>query len=188
MATILPQTMRKIVATRLSQKFRDVAKVVDSPVPVPGEGELLIKNRFLGINASDINYTAGRYDASVQPPFDCGFEGLGEVVTAGKNSVLNVGQPVMYLQYGAFSEYKVVPAKRVIPLPSVTAEYLSLFVSGLTAAISLDKLGEIKKGETVLVTAAAGGTGQFAVQWAKQAGCHVIGTCSTEEKLEFLKV
>ena len=59
---------------------------------------------------------------------------------------------------------------------------MPLIVSGLTASISLEKVGEMKSGEKVLVTAAAGGTGQFAVQLAKLAGCHVIGTCSTGER------
>ncbi|XP_064601813.1 prostaglandin reductase-3-like isoform X2 [Liolophura sinensis] len=91
------------------------------------------------------------------------------------------------MSYGAFSEYKLVRAGTVVPLPSVSKAFIPLIVSGTTAAISLDKVGEIKNGETVMVTAAAGGTGQFAVQWAKQAGCHVIGTCSSEDKVQFLK-
>jgi len=73
-------------------------------------------------------------------------------------------------------------------LPSAKAEYLPLLVSGLTAAISIDKVGQIKAGDVVLVTAAAGGTGQFAVQWAKLNGAKkVLGTCSTDDKIEFLK-
>jgi len=60
-------------------------------------------------------------------------------------------------------------------------------VSGLTASLALDFIGEIKPTDTVLVTAAAGGTGQFAVQWAKSKGCRVLGTCSSADKIEFLK-
>lgn len=183
----LPKTLRKIIATKLSQKFRDVAVITEVPMPVPGEGEVLIKNRYAGINASDINYSAGRYDSSVKPPIDCGFEGLGEVVSVGSNTSLQVGQPVMYAQFGAFSDYKVVSERRITKIPKILPQFLPFQVSGATAAIALDKLGELKPGEKVIVTAAAGGTGQFAVQWAKQAGCHVIGTCSTDEKVEFLR-
>uniref|UniRef100_A0A8C6XII4 15-oxoprostaglandin 13-reductase n=1 Tax=Naja naja TaxID=35670 RepID=A0A8C6XII4_NAJNA len=88
---------------------------------------------------------------------------------------------------GAFAEYKVVPAKEAIPVPSMKPEFLTLLVSGATAYISLKELGELSEGKTVLVTAAAGGTGQFAVQLSKNAKCHVIGTCSSDEKCAFLK-
>lgn len=144
---------------------------------------------FVGINASDINYSAGRYDPSVTPPFDAGFEGIGDVVGLGlsASSRYTVGDAVAYFRNGAFAEYTVVPAKECVPVPAVKPEFLTLLVSGATACIALKRLGDLDKGETVLVTAAAGGTGQFAVQFAKQAGCHVIGTCSSNEKAGFLK-
>lgn len=100
---------------------------------------------------------------------------------------LDLHQPVAYMQYGAFGEYHILNEKSAIPVPDLRKEYVTLLVSGLTAAIALEKVGEIKSGEKVLVTAAAGGTGQFAVQLAKLAGCHVIGTCSSQSKVEFLK-
>ena len=149
--------------------------------------QILVQNRFVGINASDINFSAGRYDPSHQPPLDCGFEGVGTVVAAGEKSGHRVGQAVLYMYNGAFSEYITLPGKIAGPVPAAKAEFVPFMVSGLTAALALDKVGEIKPGQTVLVTAAAGGTGQFAVQWAKNAGCHVIGTCSSPEKVEFLK-
>ncbi|XP_060561520.1 prostaglandin reductase-3-like isoform X1 [Ruditapes philippinarum] len=183
----LPSTIRKLVATRASSNFREVVSIVTQPTPKPGDGEVLVKNRFVGINASDINFTAGRYDPTAKYPIDIGFEAVAEVVDAGPNAMYKPGQPVMYLQYGAFSDYKIVKASVCVPLPEVKAEYLPFILSGNTAAISLDKVGELKSGETVLVTAAAGGTGQIAVQWAKLKGCHVIGTCSSEDKIQFLK-
>ena len=81
----------------------------------------------------------------------------------------------------------MVPAKKAMAVPSAKPEFLTLLVSGATAYIALQRLGDLTGGETVLVTAAAGGTGQFAVQFAKRAGCHVVGTCSTDEKAGFLK-
>ncbi|XP_068093171.1 prostaglandin reductase 3 isoform X2 [Hyperolius riggenbachi] len=144
---------------------------------------------FVGINASDINFSSGRYDTSVKPPFDIGFEGIGEVVALGLSASKNfaVGQPVAYVQSGSFAEYTVVPAVTAIPVPSVTPEFLTFLVSGTTAYISLKEFGHLSEGKKVLVTAAAGGTGQFAVQLAKIAKCYVIGTCSSEEKAGFLK-
>uniref|UniRef100_A0A3Q2T0Y7 15-oxoprostaglandin 13-reductase n=1 Tax=Fundulus heteroclitus TaxID=8078 RepID=A0A3Q2T0Y7_FUNHE len=186
----IPSSMKKLVVTKLSQDFREAVSVRTVAVPTPGDAELLVRNRFVGINASDINYSAGRYDPSVKPPFDAGFEGIGEVVGLGlsASSRYAVGDTVAYFgSGGAFAEYTVVPAKESVPVPSVRPEFLALLVSGATAYIALRRLGDLAKGETVLVTAAAGGTGQFAVQFAKRAGCHVVGTCSSDEKAGFLK-
>ncbi|KAG8504368.1 Prostaglandin reductase 3, partial [Galemys pyrenaicus] len=186
----IPRAMQKLVVTRLSPNFREAVTLLrDCPVPLPGDGDLLVRNRFVGVNASDINYSAGRYDPSVKTPFDVGFEGLGEVVALGlsASSRYTVGQAVAYMTPGAFAEYSVVPAAAATPVPSVKPEFLTLLVSGATAYISLHELAALSEGKKVLVTAAAGGTGQFAVQLAKRAKCHVIGTCSSEEKAAFLQ-
>ncbi|XP_015272222.1 PREDICTED: zinc-binding alcohol dehydrogenase domain-containing protein 2 isoform X1 [Gekko japonicus] len=186
----IPTCMKKLVVAKLSANFREAVTLRHSvPVPLPGDGDLLVRNRFVGINASDINYSAGRYDTTVKPPFDIGFEGIGEVVALGLSASARytVGQAVAYVKPGAFAEYTIVPSKEAIPVPSVKPEFLTLLVSGTTAYISLKELGELCEGKTVLVTAAAGGTGQFAVQLSKKAKCHVIGTCSSDEKSGFLK-
>uniref|UniRef100_A0A8C6WHV8 15-oxoprostaglandin 13-reductase n=1 Tax=Neogobius melanostomus TaxID=47308 RepID=A0A8C6WHV8_9GOBI len=145
----------------------------------------------------DTSLSLSEHDCSFQemfvscrrPPFDAGFEGIGEVVGLGlgASSDYTIGDTVAYFRNGAFAEYTIAPAKECIRVPLVKPEFLTLLVSGATAYIALKRLGDLTKGETVLVTAAAGGTGQFAVQFAKQAGCHVIGTCSTNEKAGFLK-
>ncbi|ETW00414.1 hypothetical protein H310_07051 [Aphanomyces invadans] len=181
---------RKIVCTKLSTDFRGATEIVTVPrasLKVT-PGTVLIKNVVVGINASDINYTNGKYNPGVQPPFDCGFEGVGHVEEVGAGvKHLKKGDAVVYSMYGAFSEYVVVPIKLAAKVPVATAEILPLNVCGLTASIALDTVGEMKTGETVLVTAAAGATGQFAVQLAKLAGNTVIGTCSSPEKQEYLK-
>ncbi|EDV29464.1 uncharacterized protein TRIADDRAFT_19171 [Trichoplax adhaerens] len=190
MAAALPRTFRRILCEKFSPDFRQATRIVDTPMVNPGAKELLIKNRYLGINASDINFTAGRYfNGDEQPPFGVGFEAIGEIVALGNECQrhFKVGNHVAYMQNGSFAEYMVVPAREAFPIPSCNPEYIPFMVSGLTASISLDQLGDLKSGETVLVTAAAGGTGQFAVQLAKAAGCHVIGTCSSSEKAEFLR-
>ncbi|KAG8442267.1 hypothetical protein GDO86_011171 [Hymenochirus boettgeri] len=186
----IPSTMKKLLVTQLSPNFRQAVILTPSaPVPVPGNEELLVRNRFLGVNASDINYSSGRYDMSKKPPFDAGFEGIGEVVALGLSASKDytVGQAVAYAKAGSFAEYTVVPAKIAVPVPSIKPEFLTLLVSGTTAYISLKEMGDLTEGKKVLVTAAAGGTGQFAVQLAKKAKCFVIGTCSSEEKAGFLK-
>ncbi len=155
-----------------------------------GPNDLVIKNHYLGINASVIVLTGGQYKASaMSTPFDVGFEAAGEVAYAGGNclSKFPVGTSVIYRRIGAFAEYTVVPMNEAFVVPKLEPAYVALVTSALTASICYDKLGELKSGDKVLVTAAAGGTGQFAVQLARLAGCHVIGTCSSDEKAEFLK-
>ena len=187
-ALALPQHCRKLVGVSLGTVFREVVQLQTVPTPRAGSHELLVRTSYAGINASDINWTAGRYLPGLQPPFDTGFEGLGKVVEVGKDCKgFQTGDSVLFMHAGSFSEYLTLPYRKVTLLPRLDPAYLSLLVSGCTASIALEKVGEIKKGDKVLVTAAAGGTGQFAVQLAKLAGCHVIGTCSTDEKADFLR-
>jgi NADPH-dependent curcumin reductase CurA len=88
---------------------------------------------------------------------------------------------------GAHGEYRLAEAATVVPVPRATPEILALYISGLTAAMGLELGGGMRSGETVLVTAAAGAAGNFAVQWAKLAGNHVIGTCGSDAKAAWLK-
>src|SRR5690606_41070119 len=88
---------------------------------------------------------------------------------------------------GSFAEYQILKEKELIPIPKLLPSFITALISGPTAYGALAHVGKVKSGETVLVTAAAGGTGSFAVQVAKQAGAHVIGTCSTKEKEKLLK-
>ena len=185
----IPKLSRKLVGVSLSQRFREAVQILTVDTPSPGPGELLVRSRYVGINASDINWTAGRYAPRLQPPFDTGLEGLGVVVQTGEDcgGRFKPGDAVSYMYGGAFSEYLTVPEKFAIPTPRLDPNFISFPISGLTASISMEKYGNLQPGNKVLVTAAAGGTGQFAVQLAKIAGCHVIGTCSTNEKVEMLK-
>eukprot|EP01104_Vermistella_antarctica_P009902 TRINITY_DN259_c1_g1_i3.p1 TRINITY_DN259_c1_g1~~TRINITY_DN259_c1_g1_i3.p1 ORF type:complete len:365 (-),score=87.31 TRINITY_DN259_c1_g1_i3:629-1723(-) len=198
----LPTSFRKLECHTLSTDFRNATDIVECPIPECGPKDVLVKLTHAGINASDINFTAGRYAPGVNPPFDVGFEGVGTVAAIGKDvRATTVGSAVGVAKNGCFTEYIVCREKELLPLPSAAPEFVPLLVSAATASVALEKVGELKgmaalmKGETivehrpetVLVTAAAGGTGQFAVQLAKLAGNHVIGTCSTDEKVEFLK-
>ena len=179
---------RKLVAVSLSENFRSAVEVQSCPIPTPAAGELLVKNKYAGVNASDVNWTAGRYIPGIQPPFDTGFEGLGKIVQVGEGcGTYKLGDVVGYMTGAAFGEYSLIPEKRAFPVPKLDPAYIPLLVSGLTASLSLEKVGQIRPGMTVLVTAAAGGTGQLAVQLAKLSKCHVIGTCSSDKKAEFLR-
>lgn len=187
----LPKEFKKLICTKSTQNFREAVAVVTVPTPQPKGDEVLLKTKYAGINASDINATAGRYAGTPAPPFDLGFESVSEVVAVGEDvKHLQVGSAVATINtsgVGAFAEYQCHPASRVFPIPRAVPEVIPLVVSGLTAAIGLDVQGRIKAGDTVLVTAAAGGLGHLAVQWAKAAKCHVIGTCSSADKEAYLK-
>ena len=71
----LPKTYRKLVATMVTPQFREAVEMVTVPMISPGPGQLLVRSKYFGINASDINVTAARYNPGVKLPFDCGIEG-----------------------------------------------------------------------------------------------------------------
>ncbi|KAI8374027.1 orotate phosphoribosyltransferase [Choanephora cucurbitarum] len=187
-----PTTFRKLQAFEVSNNFSKVTKLVtvnlNDMINNVKANSVIVKNHYVGINASDINFTNGKYIPGIKPPFDVGFEALGEIVAVGsKVSKDKIGTFVIYTQYGAFAEYLEISQRAVISIPSAQPEFLGLLTSGLTASIALEETGRMTKGETVLVTAAAGGAGQIAVQLAKLAGNHVIGTCSSDDKVAMLK-
>nr|CCC94099.1 unnamed protein product [Trypanosoma congolense IL3000] len=181
---------KRIVVRRLSTNFRDATEIVTSAIPTHLKStELMVRNHFVGINASDINLTSGRYLPDAIPPFDCGFEALGKVVAVGGNTEhFAVGDPVVTQSYGAFAEYQIVPSRCAKKVPSLRCEWLPLDLSGTTASISLAEVVKPLKGEVALVTAAGGGTGQFAVQLLKKVyGCVVIGVTSSPLKENLLR-
>eukprot|EP00794_Sanderia_malayensis_P015839 gene15839-17435_t len=179
---------RKIVAETLTTNFREACKIVQCPLPKLGDTHVLVKSRYVGINATDVNVAAGRYSPGKNPPLETGLEGVGEIVDVGGKVPSEMkGKAVGYIYNGTFAEYIKVPYKLVLPLPEAKPVYVPLLISGLTAAIALERFGEMQPKETVLITGAAGGTGHLAVQVAKQKGCHVIALCSNSDKVSFLK-
>ena len=182
-------SFRKIVCHTLGTNFRQCTKIVSAELgPKPAPGSVYVRNTICGINASDVNYTNGVYTPGIQPPFDTGFEAVGHVIACGEGVTrVKPGDNVVYSAFGSFSEVMAVDARGAIAIPEAVPAALSLVVSGLTASIALEQAGELSGKETVLVTAAAGATGSYAVQLAKLAGCHVVGTCSSDDKVEALK-
>ncbi|ETP35778.1 hypothetical protein F442_16113 [Phytophthora nicotianae P10297] len=178
---------RAVQVQKLTKDFRAATEIVDVPeLPTAGPDSIVVKNRFLGINSTDVNLTNGMYHDKL--PFIAGVEGAGLVTEVGSNvSTVKVGDAVMYQTLGAYAEYVQVPVSAAIKIPELSKNALPVAVGGVSASICLEHLGEMKSNETVLVTAAAGGTGQFVVQLAKMAGNHVIGTTSSDEKVEALK-
>ncbi|CAG2162885.1 unnamed protein product, partial [Oppiella nova] len=195
----MSKTFQKLSVIKKTSNFREAVKVVSVPLVAPGDDQVLIKNIYAGVNATDVNVTASRYNPNAELPFDVGLEGLGVIEAVGKNVTTHkVGQNVMTFDVNlgvnpprAYSEYLYVKPEEVIPIPSLKPEFLGLLIAGLTAAIGLDEvlitLGRIQKGDKVLITASAGGTGHIGIQWAKQKGAYVIGLTSSEDKAKLLK-
>ncbi|XP_073010378.1 uncharacterized protein [Typha latifolia] len=191
----LPHSFEKIVVHTLSHNFRSATKIVQIQFKFPIEPQhALVKIIYAGVNASDVNFSSGRYfsgnakEVATRLPFDAGFEAVGIVASVG-DSVrhVKVGTPVALMTFGSYSEFTMVPAKHLLPVPRPDPEVVAMLTSGLTASISLERAGHMQSGQVVLVTAAAGGTGQFAVQLAKLAGNKVVATCGGERKAALLK-
>jgi prostaglandin reductase 3 len=187
--TTAARTFRRIVVHDLSVDFRAATSIISEDFPTTLHPKaVLVKNKYVGINASDINFTAGTYQPDVHPPFGCGFEAVGEVVDVGSAvRDLQPGTAVVTREYGAFAEYQAVAQRHVKAIPHLAKEYLPLDLSATTASIALEQVLKPQRGERAIVTAAAGGTGQFAVQLLKHVyGCAVVGTCSSDDKAAFL--
>ena len=178
----IPATMRALQQTSLNGP-RDLSLITGAPVPVPGPGEVLIRVTAAGVNFGDIAQAYGTFAGGPQPPYLAGFEAAGEIADAGEAVTgLEPGTRVIgaWIGCGAFAEYAALPAAAVLPVPAGwdDRDALGLVVSWPTALAALRPLGGITAGQTVLIHAAAGGTGQAAVKMAKHYGATVIATAS----------
>jgi NADPH-dependent curcumin reductase CurA len=185
------KTYKKLIAKQFSTNFRSAIAIEELPIPSPNVDEVLIRNKFAGINAGfDTLLCQGKVPyTNLTPPFDLGVEAVGEVVAIGQDvHTLQVGDAVAtILRGGGYREYQTISANLATKIRSAIPEILTLMPTGISALVALEKVGEMKSGEVVLVTAAAGGTGHIAVQLAKLAGNHVIGVCGSEAKAALLQ-
>lgn len=182
---------RKLIAKQQSKDFRSAVEIVEVSIPDPAPGEILIRNKFAGVNGGfdtlicrgDVPYV------NLTPPFDLGVEAVGEIVAVGNNvKDFQVGDAVATtVRGGGYREYQIIDANLAVKIRAATPEVLTLMPTGVSAMVALEQVGEMICGETVLVTAAAGGTGHIAVQLALLAGNHVIGICGTDAKVELVK-
>ncbi|HEY3975753.1 MAG TPA: zinc-binding dehydrogenase [Streptosporangiaceae bacterium] len=178
----IPATMRALEQTSLNGP-QDLRLITDAPVPAPGPGEVLIRVTAAGVNYGDVSQARGTFLGGPRPPYLAGFEAAGEIAAVGETVAgLEPGARLIGagVGCGAFAEYAVLPAAAVVPVPpGWTAEQaLGLVVSWPTALAALRPLGGIAAGQTVLIHAAAGGTGQAAVKMAKHYGATVIATAA----------
>jgi NADPH:quinone reductase len=167
----------------------EVLTMEDIPVPEPKAGEARVKIEAIGVNFIDIYQRTGLYP--IQTPFTLGSEAAGVVDAVGPGvTEVRKGDRVAYsMVIGAYAEFAVVPAWRLVPVPvNVDAKSAAcLMLQGMTAHYLTHSTYALKKGETALVHAAAGGVGLLLIQIAKQLGANVIGTVSTEAKAQLAK-
>ena len=185
------KTYRKLIAKQLNQDFQSAVEIVEIPIPKPAANEILIRNKFAGINSGfDTLLCQGKVPyVNLTPPFDLGVEAVGEVVAMGEDvQDFQVGDAVVTtVRGGGYREYQAIAVNLAVKVRQATPEVLTLMPTGISALVALEQVGEMKNNEVVLVTAAAGGTGHIAVQLAKLTGNHVIGTCGSEQKADLLK-
>jgi len=188
----IPKSFRALVAKHVGTSFSDVSTIIDIDTPTELKNdEVLIRVEYAGINGGCETFRArAEYDFQGnkdETNFPLGAEGVGRVVAVGSDvNNVAVGDAVCFVG-SAFAEYSIGKANFLWKIPNVKPEYVGLRISALTSFAMLEHTGKIKEGEKVLITAAAGGAGHFAVQVAKLAGCEVIGTCGSDEKVKVLK-
>jgi len=162
----------------------DALRYEDVPRPTPGPGQVLVKIEAAGVNFIDVYQRTGLYKVPV--PFTLGQEAAGGVAAVGPGvSEPKVGDRVAYTSIlGAYAEYAVVPAERVVVLPDgvSTKQGAAAMLQGMTAHYLATTTYPLKPGDACLVHAAAGGVGLLLCQVAKLRGARVLGTVSTPEK------
>jgi NADPH:quinone reductase len=169
----------------------DEMAFVDLPMPIPGAGQVRVKVAAAALNFLDTLMIEGKYQVKPPFPFTPGVEFSGVIDAVGEGVPLKVGTPVAgQTQTGAYAEYLVTDARQVAPLPASVdlAEASTMPIVYPTAHLALQDSGHLKEGETVLVTAAAGGVGLAAIQLAKAWGAgKIIAVAGGAEKLAICK-
>jgi NADPH:quinone reductase len=167
----------------------EVLRLEDVNLPEPGEGEALIRHTAIGVNLIDIYHrtaTVGQY--LLPRPATIGVEAAGVIEAVGKDvDGVRVGDRVAYWMLpGAYSELRIAPAWRLVKIPDGISDQqaAAVVLKGATAFYLLHDVWRTKRGDTIVVHAAAGGVGQLLTQWAKHIGATVIGTTSSAGKVD----
>jgi len=167
----------------------EALELVELPVPEPKASEAVVKLAASGVNFIDVYQREGRYKVAL--PFVLGQEGAG-VVTAAGTDVKSVkkGDRVAWTGVlGGYAEYAAVPADRLVAIPAgvTDSQAAAAMLQGMTAHYLCHDTYPLKRGETALVHAAAGGVGLLLVQMAHDIGARVLATVSTEEKAKLAR-
>jgi len=167
----------------------EALELVDVPVPQPKPNEAVVKIVASGVNFIDVYHREGRYPVPL--PFVIGQEGAGTVSAVGAEAKsVKTGDRVAWTSImGSYAEYVAVPAVRLVHIPQAVndREAAAVMLQGMTAHYLVYSTFPLRRGDTALVQAAAGGVGLLLVQMAHNIGARVIGTASTEEKAKLAR-
>jgi NADPH2:quinone reductase len=168
----------------------DVLQWLDVDVPAPGEGEVQIRQHAIGLNFIDTYHRTGLYPVPL--PSGLGHEGAGEVLAVGKSvKGFKAGDRVAYGTgpLGAYAEVRNFPAAQLVRIPKAISYETAagMMLKGMTARYLLRATYKVRRGETILLHAAAGGVGLILSQWAKALGAKVIGTVGDDSKQDIAR-
>ncbi|MBI3782496.1 MAG: quinone oxidoreductase [Deltaproteobacteria bacterium] len=161
-------------------------------VGAPGPYDALVRQTAIGVNFIDIYHRTGLYPLPSLPS-GIGMEAAGEVEAIGSEVAdLAVGDRVAYAGSppGAYAERRLIPAGFLVRLPATVPDQgaAAMMLKGMTAQYLLRRTYRVKRGDTILFHAAAGGVGLIACQWAKHLGATVIGTAGSDDKAELARL
>jgi NADPH2:quinone reductase len=173
-------------AIRLSERGGpEVLKWQDVEVSAPGAGEALVRHTAVGVNFADVYLRTGLYPQPL--PSGIGSEAAGVIEAVGRQvRGIKPGDRVVYFSPapGAYAERRVLPADLLLKIPTGVSDEqaAAVLLKGLTTWFLLRQTCKVKRGDVVLIPAAAGGVGLIMSQWARSLGAKVIGIVSTEAK------
>ena len=169
----------------------EVLRLESMQLPPPGPGEIRLRQTAIGVNFHDTYVRTGMYKTLTLPGIP-GVEAVGVVEAVGADvRDIKAGDRVGYVtnRYGGYADARNIAADRVIRLPDGLDDRLAAAVltKGLTVWMLIDKVRRLRRGETCLVHAAAGGVGRLLCQWASHVGAEVIGTVGSREKADIAR-
>lgn len=167
----------------------EVLSFEDRTIDDPGPGEIQVRHEAIGLNFIDTYVRTGLYKTEL--PTVLGQEGAGVIIKTGQGVTdLKVGDRISYFgPTGSYAQERNMPAANALPVPDDVPLDIAAAITlkGITACYLLTMTWPLKKGETILFHAAAGGVGQIAVQWAKHIGATVIATVGSDEKAQIVR-
>ena len=178
-------------AIRLSERGGpEVLKWEDVDVGAPAAHEALVRHTAIGVNFADVYLRTGLYPHPL--PSGIGSEAAGVVEAVGRKvRGIKLGERVVYSSPapGAYAEQRVLPADALLKIPAGVSDEqaAAVLLKGLTSWFLLRQTHKVKRGDVVLIQAAAGGVGLILSQWARSLGAKVIGVVSTEEKAKLAR-
>ncbi|RZS81582.1 quinone oxidoreductase family protein [Pigmentiphaga kullae] len=165
----------------------EVLRCEEYDVAPPGYGEARVRHAAVGVNFNDIYFRSGLYPVALPSPLGRSAAGIVEELGAGVTDV-RVGDRVAYASspLGAYSSERIVDTRYLVPVPDGVGLDVAAAstMRGMTAAYLMRRIHPWRAGDSLVLHAAAGGTGLIVSQWARHLGLRVIGTVSSHEKAE----